>query len=148
MMTSPQVSWLFFKARATSISRLIRKERTTQKNSQPAAARRVALKMGRRLRLLVGYVSIQICALLLPVRLGPPCRRPIFNPTTSPLYVRRYTRSCPKTPTRSILELAVSLPTTEDYRVEKRIVNRNHREWSRSPGRDHRIAPALPRHKH
>jgi hypothetical protein len=61
-MTSPQVSWLFFKARparnasrsdaggATSISRLIRKERATRKNRQPAAARRVALKMGRRLR--------------------------------------------------------------------------------------------------
>src|SRR5258707_14619871 len=38
MMTSPQVSWLFFKARATSISRSIRKERATRKNSQPAAA--------------------------------------------------------------------------------------------------------------
>jgi hypothetical protein len=49
-MTSPQVSWLFFKARATSISRSIRKERATRKNSQLAAARRVALKMGRRLR--------------------------------------------------------------------------------------------------
>jgi hypothetical protein len=33
MMTSPQVSWLFFKAGATSISRLIRKERATPKNS-------------------------------------------------------------------------------------------------------------------
>ncbi len=31
-------------------------------------------------------------ALLRPVRLGPPCRRPILNATTSPLYVRRYTR--------------------------------------------------------
>ncbi len=41
--------------------------------------------------LLVGYRSIQICALLTPVRLGPPCRRPILNATTSPLYVRRYT---------------------------------------------------------
>jgi hypothetical protein len=38
MMTSPQVSWLFFKAGATSISRSIRKERATRKNSQPAAA--------------------------------------------------------------------------------------------------------------
>src|SRR6516164_2204903 len=27
-----------------------------------------------------------------PVRLGPPCRRPILNATTSPLYVRRCTR--------------------------------------------------------
>ena len=41
---------------ATSISRLIRKERATRENSQPAAARRVALKMGRRLpdRLRIG----------------------------------------------------------------------------------------------
>src|SRR5271165_1888647 len=30
---------------------------------------------------------------LLPVRLGPPCRRPILNATTSPLYARRYTSS-------------------------------------------------------
>src|SRR6266436_1583478 len=28
---------------------------------------------------------------LMPVRLGPPCRRPILNATTSPLYARRYT---------------------------------------------------------
>src|SRR5580704_11669601 len=28
-----------------------------------------------------------------PVRLGPPCRRPILNATTSPLYARRYTSS-------------------------------------------------------
>ena len=30
---------------------------------------------------LVSYVSIQICALLAPVRLGPPCRRPILITT-------------------------------------------------------------------
>jgi hypothetical protein len=28
---------------------------------------------------------------LTPVRLGPPCRRPILNATTSPLYARRCT---------------------------------------------------------
>jgi hypothetical protein len=38
--------------------------------------------------LLVGYVSIELCALLAP------CRRPIFNATTSPLYVRRHTSIC------------------------------------------------------
>src|SRR4249919_2351995 len=37
--------------------------------------------------LLVGYVSIQICALLAP------CRRPILNATPSPLFARRYTSS-------------------------------------------------------
>src|SRR6202011_5879447 len=36
--------------------------------------------------LLVGYVSIEICALLAP------CRQPILNATTSPLYARRCTR--------------------------------------------------------
>jgi len=41
-----RVSWLFFKARATSISKWIREDRATRKNSQPAAARRVAMKMG------------------------------------------------------------------------------------------------------
>jgi hypothetical protein len=50
-MTSPQVSWLFFKATSeVPISEFIRVERATPKNSQLAAARRVALKMGRRRR--------------------------------------------------------------------------------------------------
>src|ERR1700730_1616413 len=123
MMTSPQVSWLFFKAQPARSA------------SRSDAGGATSIRRGG-------------CALLLPVRLGPPCRRPILNATTSPLIVRRHTRSCPKTPTLWILESAVSLPTTEDYRVEKHIVNRNHREWSQSPGRDRRIAPALPRHKH
>ena len=42
--------WLFFKARATSISRSICKERATRKNSQLDTAQRVAMKMGRRRR--------------------------------------------------------------------------------------------------
>src|ERR1700693_96179 len=32
-----------------------------------------------RVALLVGHVSVQICSLLPPVRLGPPCRRPHFD---------------------------------------------------------------------
>jgi hypothetical protein len=36
--------------------------------------------------LLVGYLSIQICALLAP------CRRPILNPTICQLHMRRCTR--------------------------------------------------------
>ena len=39
-----------FTARATSISKSIREERATRKNSQLAAAQRVAMKMGRRPR--------------------------------------------------------------------------------------------------
>jgi len=41
---------VFQGASEASISGSIRAERATQKNSQPAAALRVALKMGRRLR--------------------------------------------------------------------------------------------------
>jgi hypothetical protein len=53
MVARPQVSWLFFKARAKRpYLDLIRVERATRKNSQLAAAQRVALKMGRRLRCL------------------------------------------------------------------------------------------------
>src|SRR6202023_1162785 len=58
--------------------------------------------------LLVGYVphhfctggrkpdqSVKWCGMrpLPPVRLGPPCRRPILNATTSSLYARRCTSS-------------------------------------------------------
>src|SRR5215831_9000823 len=90
MVASPQVSWPFFKARATSISKGIRKERATPKNGQLAAAQRVAMKMGRRLRWsLVAY----------PFRYAPllaPCRRPILIATMSPLYARRYTRVRPE----------------------------------------------------
>src|SRR5580704_2179326 len=41
---------VFQGASEAPISGSIRAERATQKNSQPAAARRVSLKMGRRLR--------------------------------------------------------------------------------------------------
>src|SRR6478672_13442545 len=34
--------------------------------------------------LLLSHVSIQICSFLLPVRLGPPCRRPILIATPLP----------------------------------------------------------------
>jgi hypothetical protein len=48
--------------------------------------------MGRRPRCSFGYRSIQICALLPPVRLGPPCRRPILNATICQIHMRRCTR--------------------------------------------------------
>jgi hypothetical protein len=68
------------------ISEFIRAKRATPKNSQLAAARRVALKMGRRRRCSSVTYQVQICALLAP------CRRPILNATTSPVYMRRCTR--------------------------------------------------------
>jgi len=43
----------------------------------------------------IGYISTQTCALLPPVRLGPPCWRPMLNATTSSLYARRCTNSLP-----------------------------------------------------
>jgi hypothetical protein len=63
VVTAPgrgRIGWLFFKARATSISEPIREERATPKNSQLAAAHRVAMKMDRRLsgRCRIGYISI------------------------------------------------------------------------------------------
>jgi hypothetical protein len=64
---------LFFKAvrpglaLTTSISQSICKDPPRRKkNSQPATARRVAMKMGRRLSRGrgIGYVSIQVCSLI------------------------------------------------------------------------------------
>jgi hypothetical protein len=69
---------------------VIRVERAMRKNSQLAAARRVALKMGRLLRCSsVTYRSRY--APLAPVRLGPPRRRPILNATKLKGFRRRYT---------------------------------------------------------
>src|SRR4029077_6900671 len=85
---------VFQGASEAHIYELKRVERATRKNSQLAAARRVALKMkwagdrvARRLRIDLDMRP------LMPVRLGPPCRRPILNATTSSLYARRCTRA-------------------------------------------------------
>jgi hypothetical protein len=51
--------------------------------------------------LLVGYVSIQICALLAP------CRRPILNATTSPLFARRCIIICSCKPPQANLSRAM-----------------------------------------
>jgi hypothetical protein len=103
---SPLVSWLFFKARpagnasrstahivtrsvsggVTSISKLICKERATRKNSQLTSGPEGCDENGPATALLAGYVSIQLCALLPPVRLGPPCRRPILIATKAMLF--------------------------------------------------------------
>jgi len=74
---------VFQGASEAPISESIRVERATRKNNQPAAARRVALKMGRRLR----CPSVTYRAS--PAR--TPCRRPILNATASLLYARRCT---------------------------------------------------------
>src|SRR5271166_26257 len=85
MVTSPQVSWLFFKARAKR-PYLSHTGRASNAEKQPTGrGPEGCVENGPAAALLVGYVSIKICALLAP------CRRPIFNATTSPLYARRYT---------------------------------------------------------
>src|SRR5271166_977116 len=111
MVTSPQVSWLFFKARAKR-PYLSHTGRASNAEKQPTGrGPEGCVENGPAAALLVGYVphhfctggrkpdrSVKWCGMrpLLPVRLGPPCRRPILNATTSPLYARRYTR--PATP--------------------------------------------------
>src|SRR5580692_6321429 len=87
MVTSPQVSWLFFKARAKR-PYLCHTGRASNAEKQPTGRGPQGCdENGPAAALLVGYVSIQICALLAP------CRRPILIATMSPLYARRYTGS-------------------------------------------------------
>jgi hypothetical protein len=86
MVTSPAVSWLFFKARAKH-PYLSHTGRASNAEKQPTGAGpEGCVENEPAAALLVGYVSIQICALLAP------CRRPILNATTSPLFARRCTR--------------------------------------------------------
>src|SRR4249920_2582288 len=86
MVTAPEVSWLFFKARAKR-PYLNHTGRASNAEKQPTGpGPEGCVENGPAAALLVGYVSIQICALLAP------CRRPILNATTLPLYARRYTR--------------------------------------------------------
>src|ERR1700756_5271021 len=85
MVTSPQISWLFFKARAKH-PYLIHTGRASNAEKRPTGrGTEGCVENGPAAALLVGYVSIQICALLAP------CRRPILNATTSSLYARRCT---------------------------------------------------------
>jgi hypothetical protein len=64
----PQVSWLFFKARAKYPYLIYPGRASNAENSQLTCGRRVALKMGRRLRCSSVTYRFQICA--------PPCALP------------------------------------------------------------------------
>jgi hypothetical protein len=92
------------------LSELIRVERATRKNSQPAAAQRVALKMGRRLRgSSVTYrfrYAPSYCQSPARTVRPRPDRRPILNATMSLLYARRYTRLQPRLRRRKCCRLA------------------------------------------
>ena len=109
MMMSPQVSWLFFEAVRAGLA--VKRPYLSHTGRSAAAEEKQptgrgpegCVENGPAAALLVGYVphhfhaaletkstrSIESgagCALLAP------CRRPILNATTSPLYARRYTR--------------------------------------------------------
>src|SRR5271157_2387647 len=85
MVMSPQVSWLFFKAREKR-PYLSHTGRASNAEKQPTGrGPEGCVENGPAAALLVGYVSIEICALLAS------CRRPILNATTPPLYARQYT---------------------------------------------------------
>src|SRR6266446_2617841 len=129
MVMSPQVSWLFFKARA-KCPYLIHTGRASNAEKQPTGrGPKGCVENGPAAALLVGYVSIQICALLAP------CRRPILNATTSPLYARRYTRyrrrfrPCRESDRRFVVVLfsslhhSVLLITHENQRNERSAVS-------------------------
>src|SRR5208282_6484674 len=96
MMMSPRVSWPFFEAVRAGLA--VKRPyldsycSSEQRGKRPTGrGPEGCVENGPAAALLVGYVSIEICAPLLPVRLGPPCRRPILNATPSLLYARRYT---------------------------------------------------------
>src|ERR1700687_3121598 len=91
MVTSPQVRWPFFKAAGAGLAvkrpYLSHTGRASNAEKQPTGrGPEGCVENGPAAAVLVGSVSIQICALLAP------CRRPIFNATTPPLYARRCTR--------------------------------------------------------
>jgi hypothetical protein len=109
MMMSPQVSWLFFEAVRAGLA--VKRPYLSHTGRSAAAEEKQptgrgpegCFENGPAAALLVGSVPHQFegrrgksdrhkpktgagCALLAP------CRRPILNATTSPLYARRYTR--------------------------------------------------------
>src|SRR6202000_2503618 len=94
----PQVSCLFFKARAKR-RYLNHNGRASNTEKQPTGRDpEGCVENGPAAALLVGYLSIQICALLAP------CRRPILNATICQLHMRR----CTSIPT--LLKPTVCLP--------------------------------------
>src|ERR1700686_527964 len=88
----PEVSWLFSKARAKH-PYLSHTGRASNAEKQPTGPGPEGCdENGPAAALLVGHVSIEICSLLPPVRLGPPCRRPILIATIYLLFRGQDTR--------------------------------------------------------
>src|ERR1700681_4877627 len=87
MVTSPQVSWLFFKARAKR-RYLNHNGRASNAEKQPTGrGPEGCVENGSAASLLVSHVSIEICSFL------PPGRRPILNTTKPKGFRRRCTSS-------------------------------------------------------
>src|ERR1700720_1510410 len=86
----PEVSWLFFKARAKRpyLSHTGRATNAEKKPTGPAPEG--CDENGPAAALLVGHVSVQICSLLTP------CRRPILIATTYLLFRGQDTKSTHK----------------------------------------------------
>ena len=86
-MTSPEVSWLFFKARAKR-PYLSHTGRASNAEKQPTGPGPEGCdENGPAAALLVGHVSVQICSLLTP------CRRPILIATKYLVFRGQDTRS-------------------------------------------------------
>src|SRR5277367_1652308 len=89
MVASPAASWLFFKARAKR-PYLSHTGRASNAEKQPTGHGPEGCdENGPAAALLVGYVSIQICALLAP------CRRPILIATKAMLFMGQDTSQKP-----------------------------------------------------
>src|SRR5580693_5862238 len=92
MVTSPQVSWLFFKAVRAGLAvkrpYLSHTGRASNAEKQPTGSGPKGCdENGPAAALLVGHVSVQICSLLAP------CRRPILIATIYLLFRGQDTRS-------------------------------------------------------
>src|SRR5271165_2373764 len=112
MVTSPQVSWLFFKARAKR-PYLSHTGRASNAEKQPTGrGPKGCVENGPAAALLVGYVSNQICALLAP------CRRPILIATKGMLFRGQDTKFNPPVadrdfriqPRSTLVRLAATAP--------------------------------------
>jgi hypothetical protein len=122
-MTSPAVSWLFFKARAKR-PYLCHTGRASNAEKQPTGpGPEGCVENGPAAALLLGYVAIQICALLAP------CRRPILNATTSPLFTRRYTSSS-EAAASAIFGKASTSCVSALYKSRNSSINRSRKEFN------------------
>src|ERR1700759_1722734 len=89
MVMAPQVSWLFFQG--ASEAPVSDPYGPSESGARPTEKQPTGrgpdgcVENGPAAALLVGYVSIEICALLAP------CRRPILNATKPKGFKRRYT---------------------------------------------------------